>query len=71
MLFRRSVVGVRALAIATPASTRAPGHSMGGKLRDPVTVTGTVDFVATDNACDIPGHYEDGMHGAISFGGGQ
>ncbi len=22
-------------------------------------------------ACDIPGHYEDGMHGAISFGGKQ
>ena len=22
-------------------------------------------------ACDIPGHYEDGMHGAIGFGGGQ
>ena len=20
-------------------------------------------------ACDIPGHYEDGMHGAIGFGG--
>jgi uncharacterized cupredoxin-like copper-binding protein len=19
-------------------------------------------------ACDIPGHYEDGMHGAVSFG---
>ena len=22
-------------------------------------------------ACDIPGHYKDGMHGAISFGGGK
>lgn len=22
-------------------------------------------------ACDIPGHYQDGMHGAISFGGGR
>jgi uncharacterized cupredoxin-like copper-binding protein len=22
-------------------------------------------------ACDIPGHYEDGMHGVISFGGGK
>jgi len=22
-------------------------------------------------ACDIPGHYEDGMHGTISFGGRQ
>ena len=22
-------------------------------------------------ACDIPGHYEDGMRGAVSFGGGQ
>jgi len=22
-------------------------------------------------ACDIPGHYEDGMHGAVSFGGAQ
>lgn len=22
-------------------------------------------------ACDIPGHYEDGMHGAVIFGGGR
>jgi uncharacterized cupredoxin-like copper-binding protein len=22
-------------------------------------------------ACDIPGHYEDGMHGAVSFGGAR
>ena len=31
-------------------------------------------FARTANlefACDIPGHYQDGMHGAISFGGGQ
>ena len=161
MLFRRSVVGVWALAIAMPASAHGPGHAMsGGKPGDAAKATRTVEIVATDNAfslkalqvrdgetvrfvirndgfethefmigtahehaehlammkamieqqkktghatpmdhhdngvtvlpgetatlvwtfaraanlqfaCDIPGHYEDGMHGAISFGGGQ
>ena len=31
-------------------------------------------FTRTANlqfACDIPGHYENGMHGAISFGGAR
>ncbi len=54
MLFRRMIVGVLALAAATPASAHGPGHLMGGgKPGDPAKVTRTVEVVATDNAFSL------------------
>ena len=57
------------------------GHSMadmahaGGVWVEPGKTASFVWlFQRTPNlefGCNIPGHYQDGMHGAISFGGGQ
>lgn len=50
MLFRRSFVGVLALAAATPASAHGPDHGMGGgKPGEPGKVTRVIEVVATDN----------------------
>ncbi len=67
MLFRRIAVGAWALAAATPALAHGPGHDhgmSGGRPADAAKVTRTANL---DFACDIPGHYEDGMHGPVSF----
>ncbi len=52
MLFRRSIVGVLALAVATPASAHGPASS-GGRPGDPAKVTRTVEVVATDNVFSL------------------
>ena len=54
MLFRRLIVGVLALAAATPASAHGLGHLMGGgKPGDPAKVTRTIEVVAVDNAFSL------------------
>jgi uncharacterized cupredoxin-like copper-binding protein len=65
-MFRHLLVGVLALAAAAPTSAHGPDHTMSGGKPEAFVWT----FVRTPNlefACDIPGHYEDGMHGTISF----
>jgi uncharacterized cupredoxin-like copper-binding protein len=52
MLFRRSFVGVLALAVATPASAHGPAPS-GGRAGDPAKVTRTIEVVAIDNAFSL------------------
>jgi uncharacterized cupredoxin-like copper-binding protein len=50
MLFRRSIVGVLALAAATQASAHGPDHAMGGgKPGDAGKVARVIDVVASDN----------------------
>jgi uncharacterized cupredoxin-like copper-binding protein len=50
MLFRRSIVGVLALAAATQASAHGPDHEMGGgKPGDAGKVARVIDVVASDN----------------------
>ncbi len=49
-------------------------HDTGVMVHPGETATFVWTFTRTANlqfACDIPGHYEDGMYGAISFGGGR
>jgi len=49
-------------------------HDSGVTVLPGETATFVWTFARAANlqfACDIPGHYQDGMHGAISFGGGQ
>jgi uncharacterized cupredoxin-like copper-binding protein len=54
MLFRRSFVGVLALAMAAPASAHGPGHAMsGGKFGEAGKVTRVIDIVATDHAFSL------------------
>jgi uncharacterized cupredoxin-like copper-binding protein len=54
MLFRRSIVGVLALAAATQASAHGPDHAMsGGKPGDPAKATRVIEVVATDNAFSL------------------
>ena len=54
MLFRRSFVGVLALAAAMPASAHGPGHAMsGGRIGEAGKVTRIIDVVATDNAFSL------------------
>ena len=54
MLYRRSFVGVLALAAATPASAHGPGHAMsGGKFGEAGKVTRVIDIVATDHAFSL------------------
>jgi uncharacterized cupredoxin-like copper-binding protein len=58
--------GGRALAM--------PHHANGVTVLPGETATFVWTFARTANlqfACDIPGHYEDGMHGAVGFGGGR
>jgi len=52
MLFRRSIVGVLALAAAAPASAHGPAPS-GSRPGDPAKVTRTIEVVATDNAFSL------------------
>ena len=52
MLFRRSVVGVLALAFAAPASAHGRAPS-GGRAGDPAKVTRTIEVIATDNAFSL------------------
>jgi uncharacterized cupredoxin-like copper-binding protein len=52
MLLRRSIVGVLALALATPASAHGPAPS-GGRQGDPAKVTRTIEVVAIDNAFSL------------------
>ena len=52
MLFRRSIVGVVALAMAAPASAHGPAPS-GGRPGDPAKVTRTIEVVAIDNAFSL------------------
>jgi uncharacterized cupredoxin-like copper-binding protein len=49
LLFRRSLVGVLALAVAAPASAHGPTPS-GGRPGDPSKVSRTIEVVATENA---------------------
>ena len=50
MLFRRSIVGVLALAAAIPASAHGPDHAMGGgKPGDAGKVARVIEVVASDN----------------------
>jgi hypothetical protein len=73
MLFRRCFVGALAMAAAVPAYAHGP-TPCGGRPGDPAKVTRTIGswtFARTANlefACNIPGHYEDGMMGPIRFG---
>jgi uncharacterized cupredoxin-like copper-binding protein len=54
MLFRRSIVGVLALAAAMPASAHGLDHGMGGgKPGDASKVMRTIEIVATDNAFSL------------------
>lgn len=49
-------------------------HDSGVMIAPGETATFTWTFARTANlqfACDIPGHYEDGMHGAVTFGGAR
>jgi uncharacterized cupredoxin-like copper-binding protein len=49
-------------------------HDSGITVLPGETATWTWTFARTANlqfACDIPGHYEDGMHGAVTFGGAR
>lgn len=49
-------------------------HDSGVTVLPGETATFVWTFARAANlqfACDIPGHYQDGMYGAISFGGGQ
>lgn len=51
-----------------------PHHGNGVTVLPGETATFVWIFARTASlqfACDIPGHYEDGMHGAIAFGGAQ
>jgi uncharacterized cupredoxin-like copper-binding protein len=52
MLFRRSFVGVLALAAAAPASAHGPTPS-GGRAGDPAKVTRTIEVVAIENAFSL------------------
>lgn len=52
----------------------AMNHDSGVTVAPGETATFVWTFASTANlqfACDIPGHYEDGMHGPVSFGGGR
>ena len=54
MLFRRSMVGVLALAAVGPALAHGPGHSMGGgKPGEAGKETRVIEVVATDNAFSL------------------
>jgi uncharacterized cupredoxin-like copper-binding protein len=53
MLFRRSFVGVLALAAATPASAHSPTPPSGGRPGDPAKVTRVIDVVAIENAFSL------------------
>jgi uncharacterized cupredoxin-like copper-binding protein len=58
------------------AGSAAPAmqHDNGVVVAPGETVTFIWTFARTANlqfACDIPGHYEDGMHGPVSFGGSR
>lgn len=49
-------------------------HDSGVMVAPGETATFTWTFARTANlqfACDIPGHYQDGMHGPVSFGGSR
>ena len=49
-------------------------HDSGVMVSPGETVTFVWTFARTANlqfACDIPGHYEDGMNGPVSFGGSR
>ena len=49
-------------------------HDSGVMVPPGETVTFVWTFARAANlqfACDIPGHYEDGMHGPVSFGGSR
>jgi uncharacterized cupredoxin-like copper-binding protein len=49
-------------------------HDSGIMVAPGETATFVWTFARTANlqfACDIPGHYEDGMYGPVSFGGGR
>lgn len=49
-------------------------HDSGVMVPPGETATFVWTFARTANlqfACDIPGHYEDGMHGPVSFGGSR
>jgi uncharacterized cupredoxin-like copper-binding protein len=49
-------------------------HDSGVTVLPGETATFTWTFARTANlqfACDIPGHYEDGMHGPVTFGGAR
>lgn len=54
MLFRRTFVGVSALAAAMPASAHGPGHAMsGGRFGEAGKVARVINVVATDNAFSL------------------
>ena len=51
-----------------------PHHDNGVTVLPGETATFVWTFARAANlqfACDIPGHYEDGMHGAVAFGGAR
>ena len=55
-------------------ATPMPHHDNGVTVHPGETATFVWTFARTADlqfACDIPGHYEDGMHGAVGFGGGR
>ncbi len=53
MLFRRSFVGVLALAAATPASAHSPTPPSGGRPGNPAEVTNVIHVVAIENAFSL------------------
>ena len=54
MFFRRSFVGVLALAMAAPASAHGPDQPMsGGRYGEAGKVTRVIDIVATDHAFSL------------------
>lgn len=53
MLFRRSFVGVLALAAATPASAHSPTPPSGGHPGNPAEVTNVIHVVAIENAFSL------------------
>ena len=55
-------------------ATPMPHHDNGVFVHPGETATFVWTFARTADlqfACDIPGHYEDGMHGNVSFGGAR
>jgi uncharacterized cupredoxin-like copper-binding protein len=63
-MVERQKKGARAMAM--------PHHDNGVMVHPGETATFVWTFARTVNlqfACDVPGHYEDGMHGPVSFGG--
>jgi uncharacterized cupredoxin-like copper-binding protein len=53
-------------------ATAMPHHDSGVMVHPGETATFVWTFARTAGlqfACDIPGHYEDGMHGPVAFGG--